>query len=153
MLETDFAAPRAAVWDLITRPGNRLRWQGRDAVVENTANGRRGDGTQNHRMHGKDAIIEDVLAWRPFDHITLTTLLPVPAPKILMSYAFDERADGGAHFEVRFAKPKPRTCRSSNPYGRTCKASRARIREYGRRRVWRRLLPEPRVVEQPKIAC
>jgi hypothetical protein len=25
-----------------------------------------------------------------------------------MSYAFDERADGAAHFEVRFAKPKPK---------------------------------------------
>jgi hypothetical protein len=24
-----------------------------------------------------------------------------------MSYVFDERADGGAHFEVRFARPKP----------------------------------------------
>ena len=42
-------------------------------------------------------------------HITLTTLLPAPgAPKILMSYAFGERADGGTHFEVRFAKPKPK---------------------------------------------
>ena len=109
VLETDFSAPRAAVWDLITMPGNRPRWQGSDSVVENTAKGRRGAGTQNHCMHGKDAIIEDILDWRPFDHITLTTLLPVPdAPKILMSYAFDERADGGTHFEVRFAKPKPK---------------------------------------------
>jgi uncharacterized protein YndB with AHSA1/START domain len=107
VLETDFSAPRAAVWDLVTKPGNRLRWQGSDSVVENTANARRGAGTQNHRMHGKDAIIEDILAWCPFHRITLTTLLPVPgAPKILMSYAFDERADGGAHFELRFAKPK-----------------------------------------------
>jgi uncharacterized protein YndB with AHSA1/START domain len=109
VLETDFSAPRAAVWDLITKPGNRLRWQGSDSVVENTAKGRRGAGTQNHCMHGKDAIIEEILDWRPFDHVTLTTLLPVPgAPKILMSYAFEERADGGAHFEVRFAKPKPK---------------------------------------------
>jgi uncharacterized protein YndB with AHSA1/START domain len=109
VLETDFSAPRAAVWDLITMPENRLRWQGSDSVVENTAKGRRGAGTQNHCMHGKDAIIEDILDWRPFDHITLTTLLPVrDAPKILMSYAFDERADGGTHFEVRFAKPKPK---------------------------------------------
>ena len=30
------------------------------------------------------------------------------APKILMTYAFDEREDGGTHFEVRFAKPKPK---------------------------------------------
>jgi uncharacterized protein YndB with AHSA1/START domain len=109
VLETDFAAPRAAVWDLITKPGNRPRWQGSDSVVEKTAKGRRGAGTQNHCMHGKDAIIEDILDWRPFDHITLTTLLPVlDAPKILMSYAFDERADGCTHFEVRFAKPKPK---------------------------------------------
>jgi uncharacterized protein YndB with AHSA1/START domain len=109
VLETDFAAPRAAVWDLITMPGNRPRWQGSDSVVENTVKGRRGAGTQNHCMHGKDAVIEDILDWRPFDHITLTTLLPAPgAPKILMSYAFGERADGGTHFEVRFAKPKPK---------------------------------------------
>jgi hypothetical protein len=51
-------------------------------VVENTAKGRRGAGTQNHCMHGKDAVIEDILDWRPFDHITLTTLLPVPGAGI-----------------------------------------------------------------------
>ena len=110
VLETDFPAPRAAVWDLLTLPGNRPRWQqGTDGVVENAVKGRRGAGTQNHCMHGKEAVIEDILDWRPFDHITLTTLLPAPgAPKILMSYAFGERADGGTHFEVRFAKPKPK---------------------------------------------
>jgi uncharacterized protein YndB with AHSA1/START domain len=109
VLETDFPASRAAVWDLITMPGNRPRWQGSDSVVENTVKGRRGAGTKNHCMHGKDAVIEDILDWRPFDHITLTTLLPAPgAPKILMSYAFGERADGVTHFEVRFAKPKPK---------------------------------------------
>jgi uncharacterized protein YndB with AHSA1/START domain len=85
VLETDFPAPRAAVWDLITMPGNRPRWQGSDSVVENTVRGRRGAGTQNHCMHGKDAVIEDILDWCPYDHITLTTLLPAPgAPKILM---------------------------------------------------------------------
>ena len=59
-------------------------------------------------MHRKDAIIEDILAWRPFDHIILTTPQVPGAPKILMSYAFAGLADGGAHFEVRFAKPKPK---------------------------------------------
>ena len=109
VLETDFAAPRAAVWDLVAKPGNRPRWQGTDTVIENTAKGRRGAGTQNHCMHGKDAVIEDILDWRPFDHITLTTLLPVPgAPKVLMSHVFVERADGTTHFELRFAKPKPK---------------------------------------------
>ena len=60
-------------------------------------------------MHGKDAIVEDILDWRPFDSVTFTTLLPAPgAPKILMGYAFEDRDDGGTHFEVRFAKPKPK---------------------------------------------
>ncbi len=109
LIETDFPAPRPAVWDLIPMPGRRPRWQGSDSVVENTVKGRRGAGTQNHCMHGKDAIIEDILDWLPFDHITFTTLLPIPgAPKILMTYAFVEREDGGTHFEVRFAKPKPK---------------------------------------------
>ena len=79
-----------------------------DGVVEQAAKGRRGAGTQIHCLHGKDAIIEDILDWRPFDYVTQTALLPIPgAPKILMTYAFDERDDGGTHFEVRFAKPKP----------------------------------------------
>ena len=59
--------------------------------------------------HGKDAIIEEVLDWRAFDHLTLTTLLPMPgAPKVLMSYAFLENAGGGTHIEIRVAKPKPK---------------------------------------------
>jgi hypothetical protein len=63
-------------------------------------------------MHGPHAIIEEVLDWldwRPFDYPTLTTLLPVPdAPKILMTYAPMENADGGTHIEIRLAQPKPR---------------------------------------------
>jgi uncharacterized protein YndB with AHSA1/START domain len=109
LIERDFAALRPTVWELVTLPAHRPRWQRSDGVVEEPVKGRRGAGTQNHCLHGKDAIIEDVLDWRPFDYVTLTTLLPIPgAPKILMTYAFDERADGGTHFELRIAKPKPK---------------------------------------------
>jgi hypothetical protein len=74
-----------------------------------TAHGRRGAGTQNHCFHGKDAVIEDVIDWRPFDYVTLTALLPIPgALKILMSYTFEDGGDGGTHFEFRIAKPKPK---------------------------------------------
>jgi hypothetical protein len=74
-----------------------------------TAHGRRGAGTQNHCFHGKDAVIEDVIDWRPFDYVTLTALLPIPgAPKILMSYTFEDGGDGGTHFVFRIAKPKPK---------------------------------------------
>ena len=100
VVETDFDAPRQAVWELVTMPVNRVRWQaGTDSVAETLAKGRRGAGTQNHCMHGKEAIVEDILDWRPFDYVAFTTLLPVPdAPKVLMGYAFEERDDGGTHF-------------------------------------------------------
>jgi uncharacterized protein YndB with AHSA1/START domain len=109
VIERDFAAPRAAVWGHVTLPSLRVRWHKSDGFVEESTKGRRGVGTRNHCLHGKDTVIEDILDWRPFDYLTLTTLLPVPgAPKILMTYAFEERDDGGTHFEFRVAKPKPK---------------------------------------------
>jgi hypothetical protein len=39
----------------------------------------------------------------------LTALLPIPgAAKILLSYVFEDGADGGTHFEFRVARPKPK---------------------------------------------
>ncbi len=109
VIEFDIAAPRPKVWEYFTQPGQRPKWRAADEVRETSAGGRRGVGTTNHCMHGPHAIIEEVLDWRPFDYLTLTTLLPVPdAPKVLMTYAFTENADGGTHIEIRLAKPKPR---------------------------------------------
>ncbi|MGO8799864.1 MAG: DUF2652 domain-containing protein [Roseiarcus sp.] len=109
VIERDFAAPPPVVWEFVTSPAHHSRWQRSDSFVEAAVNGRRGAGTQNHCMHGKDAIIEDILDWRPFDYVTLTALLPIPgAPKIMMTYAFEGRPDGGARFELRFARPKPK---------------------------------------------
>jgi hypothetical protein len=87
------------------QPGQRPRWQDKDRAIETTVKCRRGAGTQNHCLHGKETIVEDILDWRPFDHITLTTLLPAPgASKIPMCWALEERADGGTHIELRFGK-------------------------------------------------
>ena len=109
VIEFDIAAPRPMVWDYFTMPELRPKWRGADEVRETTRGGRRGAGTVNHCMHGAAAIIEEVLDWRPFDYVTLTTLLPMPdAPKVLMTYAFLEGADGGTHVEIRVAKPKPK---------------------------------------------
>src|SRR5260370_12270592 len=109
VIARDFAAPPPAVWELVTSPAHHSRWQRSDDLVEVTVKGRRGAGTQNHCMHGKDAIIEDILDWRPFDYVTLAALLPLPsAPKILFTYAFEGRAAAGTPFEIRFAKPNPK---------------------------------------------
>jgi uncharacterized protein YndB with AHSA1/START domain len=109
VIEFDIAAPRPMVWEYFTMPDLRPKWRAADEVREATQGGRRGAGTTNHCMHGAAAIIEEVLDWRPFDYLTLTTLLPIPgAPKVLMTYAFLENAGGGTHVEIRLAKPKPK---------------------------------------------
>jgi uncharacterized protein YndB with AHSA1/START domain len=112
VIELDIAAPRPIVWDHFTLPTLRPLWRGADSVQESAENGRRGVGTTNHCMHGTHTIIEEVQDWRPFDYLTLTTLLPMPgAPKILMSYAFTETAGPTGpvtHIEIRVGKPKPK---------------------------------------------
>jgi uncharacterized protein YndB with AHSA1/START domain len=112
LLEFDFAFPRPVVWEYFTMPELRPKWRAadevREAVAQDNRGGRRGVGTVNHCMHGAAAIIEEVLDWRPFDYLTLTTLVPMlDAPKIPMSYAFFED-DGTTRVEIRIAKPKPK---------------------------------------------
>jgi uncharacterized protein YndB with AHSA1/START domain len=107
VIEFDIGAPRPQVWEYFTSPGQRPKWRGADEVRESTSGGRRGVGATNHCMHGPHAIIEEILDWRPFDYLTLTTLLPMPsAPKILMSYAFSENGNSVTHIEIRIAKAK-----------------------------------------------
>ena len=110
LIERDFDAPRQALWDFVTSPQHHARWQRSDGVVENNAQGQpRLSASPNHCLHGKNAVFEDIVDWRPLDYVTLTALLPIPdAPKILFSYAFEDRDDGRAHFEFRIAKPKPK---------------------------------------------
>jgi hypothetical protein len=105
----DISAPRQTVWEYFTVPGQRQKWWPADAIIENSSNRRRGIGTENHCMHGKDAIVEEVLDWRPFDYFTASTLLPIPgAPKIMMTHAMQDRLNGITRIEMRVAKPKPK---------------------------------------------
>ena len=100
----DIAAPRQTVWEYFTVPGQRQKWWPADAIIETSSKKRRGIGTENHCMHGKDAIVEEVLDWRPSDYFTVSTLLPIPgAPKIMITHAFQDRANGATHIEMRVA--------------------------------------------------
>ena len=93
----------------VTSPIRRPKWQhGVDDVVENAATaGRRGVGTVNHCIHGKDAIVEEVLDWEPYDHVTYRTLLPIPnVPKLASTYRFEDLGDGRTRVELRFGRPR-----------------------------------------------
>jgi uncharacterized protein YndB with AHSA1/START domain len=89
------ASPRT-VWEWITSPARRLQWQiGVDAVNEEVAGGRRGVGTTNHCVHGRDAIVEEVLAWPPPEVLTTRFQTPMPGvPKLTRSELFEATPDG-----------------------------------------------------------
>jgi hypothetical protein len=78
-METEVPAPPEVVWQFVTLPGRRLVWQapgGITAVEQDNPGGRRGVGTVNHCMHGKDAVIEEILDWRPFDYFSDRSVMP-----------------------------------------------------------------------------
>jgi len=78
--QAEVAAPPEVVWQFVTTPGRRMTWQAPGGITEviqdNGPSGRRGVGTVNHCMHGKDAVIEEILDWRPFDYFTDRTTMP-----------------------------------------------------------------------------
>jgi uncharacterized protein YndB with AHSA1/START domain/class 3 adenylate cyclase len=100
-------APPSIVWDYLTSPSRRLRWQaGVTEIVETAAGGRRGVGTTNHCVHGKDAIVEEILDWRPTEYFTINWQMPIPgAPKVKSTYVLTETAEGTA-VEMRMERPR-----------------------------------------------
>jgi hypothetical protein len=102
-----FPAPPAVAWEWATSPARRPRWQhGVTGVAEQSPTGRRGAGTLNHCMHGKDAVVEEILDWHPFEHVTMRSQLPDPGiPKMTTSYLF-EPAEEGTRVVVRLLRPR-----------------------------------------------
>jgi hypothetical protein len=101
-------ASRQTTWDWITSPIRRPQWNA-DSVVEQSPSGRRGVGTVNHCIHGRDAIVEEILDYRPYDYLTIRSQLPMPGmPKLVHSFVFEDGVDGATHVELRVAKPRPK---------------------------------------------
>jgi uncharacterized protein YndB with AHSA1/START domain len=105
----EVSAPPALIWELMTYPGRRKIWTHADDILESSPKGRRGSGTVNHCMHGKDAIVEEVLDWRPHDYLTSRFQMPMPgAPKFLMSDVLTPLPDGRTRVEIRIAPDEPK---------------------------------------------
>jgi uncharacterized protein YndB with AHSA1/START domain len=94
VLERVHAAPRDVVWAFITDPALRPRWQADvEEVDELPTAPRRGAGTTNHCMHGKDVLVEEILDWRPNDHVTHRTTVP-SGFKATDTFAFEDVPEG-----------------------------------------------------------
>ncbi|MBF6606858.1 MAG: SRPBCC family protein [Chloroflexi bacterium] len=101
-------APPAIAWEWITSPARRPQWQvGVTAVEEASTSGRRGVGTTNHCVHGREAIVEEVLAWRPPELLTVRFQVPMPGiPKFTLSDILEPTPDGaGTRVSVRVLRP------------------------------------------------
>lgn len=85
-------APRSVTWNYLTDPGLRAGWQpGIRRIDQSTPDGRRGVGTQNHCVHGRNASLEEILDWRPFDYFTILNHVPMPVLKPMrMTYELEE---------------------------------------------------------------
>ena len=107
-LDTPSSAPPQVAWEFVTTPGRRIAWQLGVTGVEVIATGnRRGVGATNHCMHGKSAVVEEILDWRPYDYFTYRGTLPTPmgSVRFLATTEF-EPTPGGTILHQRFAAPK-----------------------------------------------
>lgn len=105
----EVSASPALVWEVMTLPGRRKIWVHAEEVREESPKGRRGAGTVNHCMHGKDTIVEEVLDWRPPEYLTSRYQMPMPgAPKFLMSNALTALPSGHTQIEMRIGPADPK---------------------------------------------
>jgi len=101
--------PPQIAWEFLTKPGQRMSWQPwvTEVTVEGAIGGRRGPGSANHCMHGKDAVIEEILDWRPYDYVTDRTILDTPGGPVKVLHTIElEPAASGTTIHFRFAAPK-----------------------------------------------
>ena len=130
-LSVPTSVPPQVAWAFLTQPGQRMSWQPwvTEVDVQGTTGGRRGPGSSNHCMHGKDAVVEEILDWRPYDYVTDRTVLATPGGlvKLLHTIELEPRPDGTTvHF--RYAPPKTKREQVlmggiGNAYGEALEAS------------------------------
>jgi hypothetical protein len=108
-LQIETSAPPQVAWEFLTKPGQRMSWQPwvTEVRIEGAPGGRRGIGSANHCRHGKDAVIEEILDWRPYDYVTDRTILDTPSGPVKVLHTIElEPVTAGTIIHLRFAAPK-----------------------------------------------
>ena len=58
-------------------------------------------------MHGKDAVVEEILDWRPYDYVTDRTVLETPSGPIKLLHTVEfEPTTAGTTIHFRYAAPR-----------------------------------------------
>ncbi len=103
------SVPPQVAWEFLTKPGQRMSWQPwvTEVTVEGATGGRRGPGSANHCMHGRDAVVEEILDWRPYDYVTDRTIVDTPSGPVKVLHTIElEPVAAGTVIHFRFAPPK-----------------------------------------------
>ena len=114
----EVAVPPAVAWEYLTSPSRRVEWMaGVTDVIQDASGNRRGVGGTNHCMHGEDAILEEVLDWRPYDYFTLRSTVHTPAGPIGIVNTFEiEPTATGSRIGLRFRNlPNPEEAAAIEP--------------------------------------
>ena len=101
--------PPQVAWEFLTKPGQRMTWQPwvTEVTIKGATGGRRGLGSANHCMHGKDAVVEEILDWRPYDYVTDRTVIDTPSGPVKVLHTIElEPTTTGTTIHLRFAAPK-----------------------------------------------
>jgi len=110
-LAVSTTVPPQVAWEFLTKPGQRMSWQPwvTEVDVKGAVGGRRGPGSANHCMHGKDAVIEEILDWRPYDYVTDRTILETPSGPVRVLHTIEfEPVTTGTVIHVRYGPAKTR---------------------------------------------
>ena len=103
--------PPQVAWEFLTKPGQRMSWQPwvTEVTIKGATGGRRGPGSANHCMHGNDAVIEEILDWRPYDYVTDRTILGTPSGPVKVLHTIELEPDSaGTVIHFRYGAPKTR---------------------------------------------
>lgn len=101
--------PPQVAWEFLTKPGQRMLWQPwvTEVTVKGATGGRRGPGSANHCMHGKDAVVEEILDWRPYDYVTDLTIIDTPGGTVKLPHTIEfEPVPSGTVIHYRYAPPR-----------------------------------------------
>ena len=106
---TPTKVPPQTAWAFLTKPGQRMSWQPwvTEVEIKNATGGRRGLDSANHCMHGPNAVIEEILDWRPYDYVTDRTLVETPNGFVDFKHTIEfVPTPDGTIIEYRFALPE-----------------------------------------------
>jgi hypothetical protein len=103
------SAPPQVAWEFLTVPGRRTGWQTgvTDVLLADSTGNRRSVGATIHCMHGSEAVLEEILDWRPYDYWSNRSTINTPAGPIRMLNTVElEPTASGTTIHFRYLAPK-----------------------------------------------